>query len=116
MTLEDDDSDYGMDWRPDSIDVDVLRPETDAMCDEYKCPMMYLHSLNGRGKGATDITSLFVNIYGSKELFVNEYRVLMADRLLEALTYDTDKEVTYRELGSYLKCIHCTARFVVWRC
>lgn len=75
VTLEDDDSDYGMDWRPDSIDVDVLRPETDAM-----------------GKGATDITSLFVNIYGSKELFVNEYRVLMADRLLEALTYDTDKE------------------------
>ena len=45
------------------------------------------------GKGSGDMASLFVNIYGSKELFVNEYRDLLADRLLEALSYDTDKEV-----------------------
>ena len=42
----------------------------------------------------TDVTSLFVNIYGSKELFVNEYRVLLAERLLELLSYDTEKEVS----------------------
>ena len=38
--------------------------------------------------------SLLVNIYGSREMFVNEFRNLLADRLLQSLNYDTSREVS----------------------
>ena len=38
--------------------------------------------------------SLLVNIYGSREVFVSEYRNLLADRLLQSLAYDTSREVS----------------------
>ena len=45
---------------------------------------------------------MLVNIYGSKELFVNEYRTLLSNRLLNLnqsqFTYDTDKEIRNLEL------------------
>ncbi|KAL7507453.1 hypothetical protein ACHAXN_004943 [Cyclotella atomus] len=47
---------------------------------------------------AGDILSMLVGIYGSKELFVNEYRIMLADKLLSNLEYDTDKEVHNLEL------------------
>jgi anaphase-promoting complex subunit 2 len=39
-----------------------------------------------------------VNIYGSRELFVNEYRLMLADKLLQNLEYDTDRDVQTLEL------------------
>lgn len=47
---------------------------------------------------SSDIISMLVNVYGSKELFVNEYRTLLADRLLSQLSCDTEKEIRYLEL------------------
>ena len=47
---------------------------------------------------AGDILSMLVGIYGSKDLFVNEYRIMLADKLLGNLEYDTDKEVHNLEL------------------
>ena len=47
---------------------------------------------------SADIISSLVNIYGSKELFVNEYRTLLADRILTHFNYDTEKEIRYLEL------------------
>lgn len=47
---------------------------------------------------AGDILSMLVGIYGSKELFVNEYRIMLADKLLSNLEYDTDKDVHNLEL------------------
>ena len=47
---------------------------------------------------SSDIISMLVNIYGSKELFVNEYRTLLADRILTHFNYDTEKEIRYLEL------------------
>ena len=41
---------------------------------------------------------MLVNIYGSKELFVNEYRALLANRILTQFNYDTEKEIRYLEL------------------
>ena len=41
---------------------------------------------------------MLVNIYGSKELFVNEYQTLLADRILTHFNYDTQKEIRYLEL------------------
>jgi anaphase-promoting complex subunit 2 len=39
-----------------------------------------------------------VNIYGSRELFVNEYRMMLADKLLQNQTYNTDQDVQTLEL------------------
>jgi anaphase-promoting complex subunit 2 len=45
-----------------------------------------------------DILSMLVGIYGSKELFVNEYRIMLADKLITNLDYNTDAEVHKLEL------------------
>ncbi len=45
-----------------------------------------------------DILSMLVSIYGSKDLFVNEFRLMLADKLLANLTFDTDQEVHTLEL------------------
>lgn len=37
--------------------------------------------------------SLLVHIYGTQEFFVNEYRNLLSDRLLQSLDYDVAREV-----------------------
>ena len=37
--------------------------------------------------------SILVNIYGSKEMFINEYRQLLAERLLQTTDYNTTGEV-----------------------
>lgn len=54
--------------------------------------------LAGGKSGGGDILSMLVSIYGSKELFVNEYRVMLADKLLANLDFNTDKEVHLLEL------------------
>lgn len=46
----------------------------------------------------TDIISMLVGIYGSKELFVSEYRVMLADRVLTRGGYDTEREIRTLEL------------------
>jgi anaphase-promoting complex subunit 2 len=51
-----------------------------------------------QGQYSSDILAMLVSIYGSKELFVNEYRIMLADKLLANLDYNTDKEVHTLEL------------------
>lgn len=46
----------------------------------------------------SDIISMVVDIYGSKELFVIEYRNLLAERLLTQLNYNSEKELRNLEL------------------
>lgn len=41
---------------------------------------------------------MVVDIYGSKEIFVNEYRTLLADRLLSQLDFSPEKEIRNLEL------------------
>lgn len=65
-------------WNPDPIDAD---PEK--------------HSPANR---KSDIISMIVDIYGSKELFVNEYRNLLAERLLTQLDFTPEKEIRNLEL------------------
>ncbi|KAK9838770.1 hypothetical protein WJX74_003024 [Apatococcus lobatus] len=45
-----------------------------------------------------DVISMLVGIYGSKELFINEYRVMLADKLLAKMDYDCDREIRTLEL------------------
>lgn len=65
-------------WNPDPVDADP--------------------KVNSNDRRANDIISMLVNVYGSKELFVNEYRTLLADRLLAQSVINTDKEIRYLEL------------------
>ena len=54
--------------------------------------------VSSSSRRAGDILSMLVGIYGSKELFVNEYRIMLADKLLSNLDYNTDAEVHKLEL------------------
>ncbi len=66
------------DWTPDPIEADP--------------------SKTSRSRKSDDILSTLVNIYGSKELFVNEFRLMLADKLLNNMDFDTDKEIRNLEL------------------
>ena len=48
----------------------------------------------GRRRKTGDIIGLLVGIYGSKELFINEYRTMLAEKLLGKANYDTDRELS----------------------
>lgn len=43
----------------------------------------------GSKRRSSDIISLLVSIYGSKDIFIDEYRGVLADRLLQQLNYNT---------------------------
>jgi anaphase-promoting complex subunit 2 len=40
-----------------------------------------------------DVFSMLINIYGSRDTFINEYRNMLADRLLALRDYETASEV-----------------------
>lgn len=65
-------------WQPDPVDAEPVRSTTRSR--------------------SSDIISMLVNIYGSKELFIEEYRSLLADRILSQFSYDTEREIRYLEL------------------
>jgi anaphase-promoting complex subunit 2 len=65
-------------WQPDPIDANPV-----TFTQENSKP---------------DIISMLVNIYGSKDMFVNEYKTLLGDRLLSSYTYNMEKEIRYLEL------------------
>lgn len=60
--------------------------------------MNVISGKSSASRRTSDIISMLVNVYGSKELFVNEYRTLLADRLLTQYSCDTEKEIRYLEL------------------
>ncbi|XP_068104761.1 anaphase-promoting complex subunit 2 [Hyperolius riggenbachi] len=66
------------DWMPDPVDADPGK--------------------SGSKRRSSDIISLLVSIYGSKELFINEYRTLLADRLLHQFSYCSEREIRNVEL------------------
>jgi len=51
-----------------------------------------------RTRHGGDIISMLVNIYGTRDLFVNEYRQLLAERLLTKFSFDTHRDVRHVEL------------------
>uniref|UniRef100_A0A3B3Z8A8 Anaphase-promoting complex subunit 2 n=1 Tax=Periophthalmus magnuspinnatus TaxID=409849 RepID=A0A3B3Z8A8_9GOBI len=53
---------------------------------------------SGPKRRSSDIISLLVSIYGSKDIFIDEYRAVLADRLLHQLNYSTAREIRNVEL------------------
>jgi len=68
----------GEDWMPEAVDANI--------------------DFSSKGQRMADIISMLVNIYGSKDLFVSEYRSLLADRILSSFSYDVSNERRYLEL------------------
>ena len=56
------------------------------------------NSGSGSSRGGFDVVGSLISIYGSKELFVSEYRVMLAGKLLKLESYDTSREVSTLEL------------------
>jgi hypothetical protein len=54
--------------------------------------------LTESGTRGLDVLALLVSIYGSIDLFVSEYRSLLAEKLLQNVSYQTDHEVATLEL------------------
>jgi len=52
----------------------------------------------GSARHGGDIISMLVNIYGTRDLFVDEYRQLLAERLLTKFSFDTHRDVRHVEL------------------
>lgn len=73
--------------------------DKDEAWDEWNPdPVEAEPTVDSSDRRANDIISMLVNVYGSKELFVNEYRTLLADRLLAQSAINTEKEIRYLEL------------------
>lgn len=52
----------------------------------------------GRTRRKVDILGMLVSIIGSKDQLVNEYRVMLAEKLLNKSDYDIDSEIRTLEL------------------
>eukprot|EP01116_Phalansterium_solitarium_P011803 TRINITY_DN27598_c0_g1_i1.p1 TRINITY_DN27598_c0_g1~~TRINITY_DN27598_c0_g1_i1.p1 ORF type:complete len:814 (+),score=307.14 TRINITY_DN27598_c0_g1_i1:142-2583(+) len=82
------------DERPPEVDDEVEDSDTEWEPE----PAQADPSGSTRLSRKSDIISLLVNIYGSPELFISEYRTMLAERLLNILDYETDNEVRVLEL------------------
>lgn len=92
-------------WKPDPIDANPSKFYTHFSTFIYKPDSFFFFYFNlstekiDRTSSRTaDIISMVVDIYGSKELFVGEYRSLLADRLLYQLDFNPEKEIRNLEL------------------
>ncbi|PSC76910.1 anaphase-promoting complex subunit 2 [Micractinium conductrix] len=71
-------------WEPETVDADPSPAPGGAS--------------EGGAAGGGDVIAQLVGIYGSKELFINEYRSMLADRLLAKGGYECDRELRTLEL------------------
>ncbi|XP_044494484.1 anaphase-promoting complex subunit 2 isoform X2 [Mangifera indica] len=65
-------------WEPDPVEADPLK--------------------SSRNQRKVDILGMVVSIIGSKDQLVNEYRVMLAEKLLNKSDYDIDSEIRTLEL------------------
>lgn len=65
-------------WEPDPVEADPLK--------------------GSRNRRKVDILGMIVGIVGSKDQLVNEYRVMLAEKLLNKSGYDIDTELRTLEL------------------
>ena len=68
------------------------------LCSTNIFSFYYYLATSSKTRRSADILSTLVNIYGSKELCFNEYRALLADRILSHYHCDVERELRYLEL------------------
>ena len=87
----------GADAQLCDVDLDELKGDEAAMLEWTPDPVQADPSRSSCRRTA-DVLSILVNIYGSKALFVHEFRSMLADKLLNASDYETDREVRNLEV------------------
>lgn len=89
-------------WNPDPIDVITSKSLKTITYLRPVQPYSLLASIATVKPRSTtksaDIISMVIDIYGTKEVFVNEYRTLLADRLLTQLDFNPEREIRNLEL------------------
>jgi anaphase-promoting complex subunit 2 len=97
---EDDEVPPDPNWVPSSTpQQQALAAALASHCQSSKTiPISASDRMKQQQRPQEDILSMLVSIYGSQELFVNEYRMMLSDKLLANLDFDTDKEVHTLEL------------------
>lgn len=65
-------------WNPDPIDTEIIRHSSESHIN--------------------DIISTLVGVYGSKDMFIEEYRKTLSEKLLLKTNYDCDHEIQTLEL------------------
>jgi anaphase-promoting complex subunit 2 len=93
------------DIRPlDQCQYDSEDEEEPPTLDWTPAPSLYYLRTTGnmsmvpRKKPGADVLSMLVGIYGSKDLFVDEYRIMLADKFLSRTDVNIDYEVQNLEL------------------
>ena len=57
------------------------------------CPWKAFADVDYRKTTSGDIVSMLLNIYDTKEVFVKELQVILAERLLSSKDYEVEREV-----------------------
>lgn len=83
--------------KSESLKVEELLDENIVNWENWKPDNIDSENTMSKNR-PSDIISMVVDIYGSKELFVIEYRNLLAERLLTNLDFHTEKEIRNLEL------------------
>uniref|UniRef100_A0A0P4W136 Anaphase-promoting complex subunit 2 n=2 Tax=Scylla olivacea TaxID=85551 RepID=A0A0P4W136_SCYOL len=93
--------------------LDDSHSDEDSMehWDTWTPDPVHAHTLKSKSQRTADIISMLVNIYGSKDVFITEYRTILADRILSQFSYDTEREIRYLEhlkvrFGETLALLH----------
>ncbi|XP_076046085.1 anaphase promoting complex subunit morula [Oratosquilla oratoria] len=84
---------------PAPLVLDDSQAEDDNMenWETWTPDPVHAQPLKSKSQRTADIISMLVNIYGSKDLFITEYRTLLANRILSQFNYDTEREICYLE-------------------
>ncbi|KAL6350708.1 hypothetical protein AAG906_028166 [Vitis piasezkii] len=82
------DDDFNIDEKQDWINAERWEPD----------PVEADPSKGSRNRRKVDILGMIVGIIGSKDQLVNEYRVMLAEKLLNKSDYDIDTEIRTLEL------------------
>lgn len=85
---------------PILVNCEILLPHLKLIARglQQQISLSFFFSAKSTQRKVSDIISILVNVYGSQDLFVNEYRTLLADRLLTQLNYHTEREIRHLEL------------------
>lgn len=86
---EDDSPDANDIWNDDNSDYEGLSAfEFKSTSVVYPEPLLNRQHISSGRKIPTDAILLLVGIYGAQELFLQNYRVTLCERLLNATTFD----------------------------
>jgi anaphase-promoting complex subunit 2 len=81
---DDEDAGAGVNWQPRKKQRDLHMTAADSKGQQQQ--------------GGLDVLALLISIYGSTDLFVKDYRAVLADKLAANLSYRADHEVATLEL------------------